>query len=137
MLRYVFNPFTGIFDAVETQDFDASCPVGAQVGHFVHVVGDNVVEVVDVDDLNTMPAVGLIVEKPTPTSCVVQTGGEVELAGLLVGVTYIVGTDSKLAAPPIVRPGAGKRAVQTVGTALSATQLWLRPSTNMTAVIPL
>lgn len=118
---------------------DATCTAAEAVDDLVYVdstVGATPdVRKVDVDDAAKMPATGIIISKPTPTTAKVQFAGSVTLTGLTPGL-YFVGTDSKLSTTPPGNPLAGARAIQIIGHAYSAVDLLIQPQTNLTRVIP-
>ena len=101
------------------------------VGRAVYVMGDKVgtryqVSTVDIDDINKMPAVGIIVSKQTSTTCIVQIGGVVR--GLHAGLTParpLLAQPSGLLGQSYVRPAAGQRWLQHMGVALSSTDVLL------------
>lgn len=111
--------------------FHADCLAGDSVGDFVHIVGDDVsdifqVEKVDITDSATMPAIGLILTKDTATRCFVLTFGILEATGLTPGVRYWVGTNSQITST-IPLPVSGTAVIQVIGHALSDTELLIRP----------
>lgn len=112
--------------------FPADCLATDIVGDFIHITADKVAGVyqvskVDILDATTMPCIGIITNKPTSTSCFIQTFGIIAATGLVAGQRYWVGADSQInAAHPT--PGPGQIAVaQVVGVALDSTELLLRP----------
>lgn len=109
--------------------FDATCSAADALDDLIYIIGATGalldVRQVDVDDPATLPARGIIVEKPTTTTAKVQVAGEVTLSGLTPGATYYAGTDSQIASTPPGAPPTGKRGIQVVGFALTATILLL------------
>jgi hypothetical protein len=102
------------------------------VGDFVYIFGDKVgdnyqVSKADQDVATKMPAVGVIIEKPSATDCVVQLSGIVR--GIYTGLTpqkrYFLGADSR---PTVAfaRPTSGFRVVQVLGLALASGEFLLR-----------
>jgi hypothetical protein len=80
---------------------------------------------IDPTDWSKMPAVGVIIYKPTTTTCVLQFEGEVTTSGLVTGKCYFAGTGGVLSATPVT-PGAGQKIYnQIVGLATSSTLLRL------------
>jgi hypothetical protein len=65
-----------------------SCASGLAAGDWVYVSAANTVAKADADDTSKLPCIGVIVSKPTSTTCVVQTTGEVTLSGLTAGALY-------------------------------------------------
>ncbi len=140
MPKWIFNPFTSNFDAIEEGEhfFPATCTAAEDVNDLVYVsaAGPTVSKIDIDDDVNKMPPIGIIIEKLSVTSCTVQTSGEVALAGLALGKAYFAGTDSKPTATRPPAPGTGKRAVQGVGVAMDTDILLLRIAGNFARIIP-
>lgn len=117
----------------------ADCSAAEAVGDLVYVDSASGstpdVRKVDPDDAATMPAVGIIVSKPTATTAQVQMAGTVALSGLTPG-PYWVGTDSKLATSRPANPGSGVRALQIVGHAYSEVDFYIAPNLAITRVLP-
>ncbi len=74
--------------------------MGVAVGNAVYVTGPKVsgilqVDVADPSSSTSMPAVGVVISKPTTTTCVVQGMGPVAsiYGSLTAGSVYVVGTD--------------------------------------------
>jgi len=142
-VAFVFNPFTGNFDAVtlgpeaEPFTFIADCSAGESVGDCVYVSADAVLGVlqvrkVDPSDPTKMPSLGIIVDKPTATACTVVYLGAFPVGGLpafLPGKRYFVGASSQ---PVSVPPSTSGVLVQVVGIALDSGRLLFNPSPNMT-----
>ena len=73
-----------------------------------------------------MPAVGMIVEKPTSTRCVVQVLGETDIFSTTPGSRYFIGLDGK---PTATAPAAllGSIAIlQVLGIAIGTSRFLLR-----------
>jgi hypothetical protein len=112
--------------------FQADCLALDVVGMFVYVTGSAVLGIpqvtkVDIQTYGKYPAVGMIVEKPTATRCLVQAFGEIAVlpAALIPGRPYFVGLDSLLTnIPPAPAPGT-RAAIQAVGTAIDDGRLLL------------
>lgn len=112
--------------------FVADCLAGDVVGNFVYITGDLVggvkqVSSVDVTDPSKMPTVGVIVAKPTSTSCVVQQSGSLDTTTfktLTPNSRYWIGFDAKLR-DTLPIPGSGVSVAQQVGVALSSSELML------------
>lgn len=123
-----------------TVSVPAGCAPTDAVGDLVYVAGPAVagmmeVSRVDIGNAAKMPTVGMIVAKPTPSTCRVVLSGVARLTGLIPGARYFAGADGK---PTPMRPpaGPGGRFIQSVGVALDETRLALAPSTFLTKVIP-
>lgn len=110
----------------------ASCYATDAVGDAVYIAGVKVgdrytVTKTDIDNILTVPVIGVITRKTTNTLCEVQTAGIVR--GVYTGLTpqkvLFVGTDSRLTHNTTPRPSSGRRALQIVGQALSTSELFL------------
>ena len=112
--------------------FQADCFATDELGHFVYVTGVAIAGVrqvtkVDITTRATMPALGVIVRKPTSTTCLVQTFGEILASGLVPPARYYIGADSKITDTPPV-PGVGSEVVvQVVGAALDSGAFLVSP----------
>ena len=118
--------------------FSATCTISESVGDFVRATsgGGPTVAAVDIDATPTEVAIGIIINKPTATTCLVQRSGTVTLGGLTAGANYFVGLASTATAPRPAAPGSGKRTIQIVGQALTSTLLALAISPRVTRIIP-
>lgn len=112
----------------EGRYFEANCLSSDLVNNCVRVTGVSlgVPNVTRVDPLlaPTMPAVGIIVQKPTSTTCLVQVSGQVtSFSPVVAGVWYYVG----LTAFPVTTPPALPAIPQVIGVGLDTARLLLRP----------
>lgn len=129
---------------VSQQAFTATCAPSDNVGNLVSIDGavvNGVYQVmsVDITDFNMMPAIGIIIKKDSPTSCVVQRFGTVSnvgLSSLQPGKRCFVGFDSRPTnTPPLaVDSTTGFAMIQPVGIAIGATSIELVPTLHMTRV---
>jgi len=72
-------------------DLEADCSLATVVGDAVYITGSSSVAPAMADSKLTMPAIGIVVEKLTSTSCKVRRFGEATVfAGLVAGATYRV-----------------------------------------------
>lgn len=110
----------------------AFCFATDAVGDVVYIMGNKVgdryqVTKVDIDDITTMPAIGIIVSKDSSTECRIQINGIVR--GVYTGLTaqkpLFIGTDSRLTHTVTSYPTAGRRAQQMMGQALTSDELFL------------
>lgn len=111
----------------EGRYFEANCLVADLVNHCVRVTGValGVPNVTRVDPLlaPTMPAIGIIVQKPTSTTCLVQVSGQItSFSPVVAGSWYYVGT----AAFPVSAPPAFPAIPQVIGVGLDTARLLLR-----------
>ena len=144
-MSFVFNPFTGTFDAttpppdVEPYTLAADCTAGEAVGDCVYIAADAVLGVVQVRKVDVlvpakMPAVGVIRDKPTATTCTVIYLDALEVGALpafVPGARYFAGTSGQPVSVPPITPGA---LVQVIGLALESGRLLVNPSQNMTRI---
>jgi len=117
------------------QKFNANCLSGDTVGKAVYVTGPKVgeryqVTTADPSDSTKMPSVGVIIEKSSPTECVVQALGE--MVGIVTGLTpgrlVMIESDGSIGHTLPV-PGVGATArIQYIGTALSGDAVFLCPN---------
>lgn len=119
------GPWTKMVGAASTSVDSATtytCPATVAVRDVVAVTAANTVDKADADDAAKRPAFGIVVSKPTATSCVVRFMGELSgFAGLTPGATYYLSTTPGgiVSSPPT---GSGVLR-QVVGDAISATVL--------------
>lgn len=138
MARFVFNPFSGTFDAVndpsdEPLVFSAECGAEDAVNQFVFLAGTGagnlpLVSRADPTDSAKMPAIGVIVNKASDTACTVAWFGAVRLGGLVPGGVYYLDTTGFVTT---IVPSARPVYVQTLGQGLSTEQLLLSPSKDL------
>ena len=95
-----------------------NCSAGIVVGNLVYIDATDHVALADSGSSGTMPAIGVVVSKPTTTTCVVQYGGEVTGLTVVAGTLYYVGAAGALASSAGV-------VTQGVGIAKNATTLVL------------
>jgi hypothetical protein len=107
--------------------FAAACSAAESVGHFVVVSGAGpTVTAIDIDASPIQVPDGIIISKPTSTTCIVQTAGVVVLAGVVAGLRYFIGSGAFAQAGPPTAPGSGKRAIHFVGVGRNTNQLSLK-----------
>jgi hypothetical protein len=117
----------------------ADCLSTDSVGDVVGISGPPLLGVyqvtkTEVGALIDMPGIGVVVAKPTSTTCIVQLQGEITgiYSGLTPGQVYFVGTASTpVPIPPnptIIRPRIYH---QKLGVAWSSDVLYLQPSNEM------
>lgn len=117
-----------------THAFWAGCDATLVVGEWVYITGPSVsgryqVARSDVSDSAKMPAVGVVVSKPSSTLCQVQWGGEVSGLGVLVPRrVYFLQPDSKIG---LGVPSASGQYVQRLGVALDANRLLVNLNTGL------
>lgn len=116
----------------------ADCTTAEAIGDFVCISGPQVsnrdqVTKADPSDYDKLPAVGVIISKPSPTTCLVQWMGETPaiFSGLSAGEPYFLGADSRLAEVP-PPPAMRDMFVQVVAIALSDDRVYVRPEGNLT-----
>lgn len=118
----------------------ATCQTTDAVGDVVHVFGSSVggvlvVSKCDPSTFNKMPAIGVIVEKTSTTTCTVQRGGLLTLPytppfqtgkPTYVGIAGTVTTN---------KPTGGTYFLQTLGVATGPNTINLSPGSNVTRVL--
>lgn len=96
-----------------------TCDASLAVKDVVFFSAPLTVEKADATQVTTVPAIGMVASKPTPTSAVVRLFGEVTgLTGLTIGTYYLSLTPGQIT--QTVPAGAGQ-VVQKVGFAKSST----------------
>jgi len=95
-----------------------SCSSGLAVGDIVYLSASDTVAKADGTDAGKMPALGIIVNKPTTTTCILQYGGELTTSGLTAGLTYYVSATGSLTSNT-----AGLAVIQALGVAKDSTTL--------------
>lgn len=112
------------------------CSPAEQIGDFVCIIGFNAgkhdVRKANPFDYNFMPAVGVIINKLTDTTCLVQWLGETPsiFTGLSPGEIYFLGADGRISEYP-PRPVDRNVFVQIVGIATSPTKIYVRPESGL------
>lgn len=121
---------------------EAECTAAESVGDFVCISDDppngyDIVAKADPSDFNKMPAVGVIINKTSPTKCLVQWYGETPdiFTGLASGEYYFVGSDSKVSDVPPA-PTVTPLFSQWMGVATAPTRLYVRPNDHMVRRVP-
>lgn len=114
----------------------AACQAGNAVGDLVFEVSAGVpnpnVDLADPTDRTKMPAIGIIVSKPTATLAVVHVLGDLDgLTGLTDGEIHYVSATGKLTPTPPVPPPAGVAVQQSMGQSLGTTRILLSPSNDL------
>ncbi len=116
-----------LFRSSPVDQFDSACQAGDAVGNLVYSLADDEVETIDITDSAKMPAVGIILEKITATTCVVQTFGAYDSAGLTPGNRYWAGpAGTPTNVIPTASPG-GIAILQVIGFAHTPDELFLDP----------
>lgn len=106
---------------------------GADTGNFANVTK------VNPNNQNTMPVIGMIVEKINSTTCIVQSSGFVNLSAftsLIPGKRYFVGLNGNVSSsvPNPSSSPTNEVMVQIVGVARGTQILELVPTTTMTKI---
>jgi len=121
-VTYSFNPFTSKLDAVRPKKVPSAesivvvrnCAITAAVLDLT-MESDNIVDGVDsvIDNADVRPIIGLIISKPTTTTCEVLLLGAMDgFSGLIKGKKVYVGTNG-LVTQTLVTTGY----IQTLGVA--------------------
>lgn len=120
--------------------FNGTCLSTAQLGDIVYLTGgaSNEVRAVDLTDFDKMPVAGCLIQKPTPTTCVVQTSNIVSgiYTGLTPGRIHFAGRGSNpKPVYPAPIPSIGETIfIQPVGIAINSSTIALAPSTVLTKI---
>ena len=120
---------TGL-SAVERVEIAYTCTATEVVNDVVCLdpAGSNKVIRASNTSVSTAPAIGIIVNKPNPTTAVVRTGVESGgFSGIVAGSTYYLGTNGQLTA---TAPTAAGTIVQAVGIGVSSTKVLIDPEIN-------
>lgn len=112
------------------------------VGDVVYIMGAKVglryqVTRVDIDDISTVPAIGILIAKDSATTCIVQIGGL--LSDVYTSLTphkpLFIGLTGRLDETP-PDPVAGRRAVQMIAQALSSADVLIHVKSPIIRVAP-
>jgi hypothetical protein len=105
--------------------FSASCSISEVVGDAVYLSAANTVARANASNAATAPVIGFIIEKPTASSCVVQTEGEFTYPSTLTArTTYYLNTvNGSITATP---PSSTGQVIQEIGTTLNTTKLLIK-----------
>lgn len=107
-----------------------TCPMGATVRQLVYQSGDGAVDLADASDPLKMPAIGYIVSKPTPTTCVIQDEDELGgFVGLTPDVPYYVSPTTPGDHTPTLPDVLAGEVVQQVNTPKTAAIIRIEIST--------
>lgn len=136
-----WNLQKGINLAVDASSYTANCAPFDNVGDLVCITGDrvnNFLQVLraDIDDPLRMPAVGMIIAKPSLTICRIQPMGNVSADGIDPGKIHYVGSDGRPTSIRPPNPTIGERLIQSIGIGLASDLLLLSPSPQMTVIVP-
>jgi len=133
-MAFVFNPFTGTFDIDTTSsstdgttsaDGEYSVPSGSAVGDLMYANGALSADVADNGSEATIPAIGMIIAKPTSTTATVKYVGKVGgFTGLTTGSDYFLGTSGGIILAASLPTAAGS-VIQNIGVAVSTTEILL------------
>ena len=121
------------------QVFRGTCTATEAVGDAVYISGPWVgglppVRRADSASWDTMPAVGIIISKPTHTTCYVQQAGILPdgvVGGLTRGKTYKVGTAGALVVSAPLPGVNGYALVQFLGSAMDVDRFHVEPDYQM------
>lgn len=106
-----------------------TCDSGVAVRDVVYLDGSGVAQKADASSISTAPAVGLVLDKPTSTSCNVMTYGLMTgFTGLTVGQLYMSETAGAVTS---TAPAGAGRVFQPVGRAVSTTVVLVQIGTHV------
>ena len=130
-VKYIFNPFSENFDAVNTHSKAVSdlrnCLTSVAVGDIVmesNIITNGVDSTIDNNDVR--PAIGIVINKPSTTTCEVLFVGTVGgFTGLSKGMKIYLDTDGTITS---VAVSSGY--LQCLGTARDADTVDFNPQLN-------
>ena len=120
------------------RELSANCLAGDAVGKCAYVTGPMIADRYQVTtclptDSDKIPAVGVIVEKTSPTECQVQVFGVTDsVSGLTPGRAYFVGLNGSLVLLPPTPAPSSFAYIQPMGVALSTDRFLVSPSLSIT-----
>jgi hypothetical protein len=133
-MSFKFNPFTGLLDYTNDTSLFAEkvsdvfvCLGTVQIGDLVRpsTATSNTVETIPTNSYPGL-ALGVVISKPTTTSCEVLISGKLsDLTGLDFGKVMFIGVDGKLTTTP---PLTGHS--QKMGIAMTSSTAFLLPSSE-------
>jgi len=117
----------------KTEDSVYTCTATESIGDAVYISGADNVRQADASSTSTMPAIGIIVAKPSSTQCLVRTKGIVKgLSGLTAGSRYFISTAA--GGITATAPTGSGEVVQYIGVAKSTTELEICPNLDYSVV---
>jgi len=136
MLKLRFNPYKNALDLVDIPEVSNvaeklvdtyNCDTSTVIGDVVRPSEAQAETVVSLtSNVYSNTAIGVVLSKPTPTTCEVLISGKVEgLSGLTFGRPVFVAPDGSLTT---VKPTTGH--LQHMGLAIRADAIFLLPSTD-------
>lgn len=100
------------------------CPATTDLRDAVHIISTGVVTTASKSDTPNLPVIGMVVAKPTTTTCIIQTLGYLDgFTGLSEGETYYLDDDGKITNVPTT---TATEALYVIGVAKSSSRLELR-----------
>jgi len=116
-------PYSSAFD----------CPSTVLVGDVVYLSAANTIDKAVSDDVTKRPAIGFVKSKPTPTTALIQWGGELAVySGLTPGATqYLSAVAGQITEVAPILPG---NIVQKLGFARNATTLVIQVNRDFIAL---
>lgn len=134
-VKYIINPFTGNFDAVQVKDNISTqtivvlrnCSISDSIGNLV-VESNSLSNGVDsiTDNTDVRPVIGIIIEKPTTTTCKVLLQGTLSgFSGLNKANKVFLNIDGTVTST-VVTTGY----LQCLGTSIDADVINFNPQLN-------
>ena len=124
---------------VQLPDLEVDCTLSTVVGDAVYIAGNNLVAPAKADSQATMPAIGVVQQKLTSTTCKVRRLGETTIfSGLTPGANYRVSETvaGAITKDPPPAPGALPVFVyQSVGWGVSSTNFAVDPDPSDRIVV--
>jgi hypothetical protein len=136
LLNSQFNPTPPLPPSGNSEllidDLVYACPPAMPMYAFAYLVDADTVDESDASDPSTFPAIGVVIEKPTPTTCKLAYAGKVSgFSALLPGFYFISNVPGAIQTSPPTQPGW---AVQPIGWARNDNALILQIDRSFTVL---
>lgn len=112
-----------VANAIRKQIAPFTCPGAVAVGHVVYSTGAASVDKAKADSSTTMPAIGVVLSKPSPTTCIIAPVALLSGFGGLAANAKVYVSTSAAGAVQQARPTSFGHVTQAVGLAVSTTQV--------------
>lgn len=134
-LKLTINPMTGLWNAYEKKAKDAeqaakivqefNCDVSVQVGDIVHQdINDATIVITSVTNTNQQVSIGVVISKPSATTCrVLILGIQDGFSGLTIGTRVYLGISGGITE---TAPNVGYQ--QVLGTAVATDTVFFVPN---------
>ena len=111
--------FTGVdpIPDIEVLETEWNCPASVVVKDVVYQTGASSVDKARADSVLTMPTIGVVISKPTATTCIINRSGEISGFGILIADLYYYVDPSTAGTITSTPPNTSGHVVQQVGYA--------------------